>query len=74
MRELRKKNVLDVSIIGIAIALWIIGVFLVYSATHIYDSGPLVHSTRNQIVWIVMGLFIIMIVTSIPTRLYFSFA
>jgi rod shape determining protein RodA len=74
MFELQKKNELDVVLVLLAMALWTCGVFLIFSATHIYDSGPLVHSTRNQIIWIIMGAFIILVVTSIPSRLYFSFA
>ena len=74
MFEIRKRTEFDLALVVTAMALWIIGVLLVFSATHIYDSGPLVHSTRNQIIWIVMGIFIILIVTSIPTRFYFSFA
>jgi rod shape determining protein RodA len=74
MHELQRKNVFDVWLVALALLLWVCGVFLVFSATHIYDSGPLVHSTRNQIIWILMGLFIILIITSVPTRLYFSFA
>jgi rod shape determining protein RodA len=74
MFELQKKNDLDLMLVLTALALWVVGVFLVFSATHIYDSGPLVHSTRNQIIWIGMGLFIILAITSIPTRFYFSFA
>lgn len=74
MFELQKKNEFDVVLVLIALALWVVGIMLVFSATHIYESGPLVHSTRNQIVWIAMGLFIILLVTSIPTRIYFSFA
>jgi rod shape determining protein RodA len=74
MFELQKKNEFDFALVLAALGLWTIGVLLVFSATHIYDAGPLIHSTRNQIVWIVMGFFIILLVTSIPTRFYFSFA
>jgi len=74
MLEIRKKNDFDVILILLAIALWTIGVFLVFSATHIYDSGPLIHSTRNQIIWISLGALVILTITSIPTRFYFSFA
>jgi rod shape determining protein RodA len=74
MLEIRKKSNVDVALVLTAMALWIIGVLLVFSATHIYESGPLIHSTRNQIIWIVMGIFIILVVASIPTKFYFSFA
>ena len=74
MFELQKKNEFDFALVLAALGLWTIGVLLVFSATHIYDAGPLIHSTRNQIIWIVMGFFIILLVTSVPTRFYFSFA
>jgi rod shape determining protein RodA len=70
--EIRKKSEFDFFLLFLSATLWIIGLFLVYSATHIYDSGPLVHSTRNQIVWVALGLLTILIVTSIPTRVYYS--
>jgi rod shape determining protein RodA len=74
MFEIKKKTEFDLPLVLTALALWIVGVFLIFSATHIYDSGPLIHSTRNQIIWIASGAVIILIVTSIPTRFYFSFA
>ncbi len=74
MFEIKKKSEFDLALVVAALALWIFGVFLVFSATHIYNSGPLIHSTRNQIIWISMGILIILIITSIPTRFYFSFA
>jgi len=74
MSDIKKKSQFDWALVFLAIALWIIGVFLIYSATHLNDSGPLINSTRNQIIWIVSGMLIIMIVTSVPTKYYFSFA
>jgi rod shape determining protein RodA len=70
--EIQKRSEFDFFLLFLSIVLWIIGLFLVYSATHIYDSGPLVHSTRNQIIWVALGLVTILIVTSIPTRVYYS--
>ena len=70
--ELQRKSEFDFFLLFLSITLWIVGLFLVYSATHIYDSGPLVHSTRNQIIWVVLGLVTILVVTSIPTRVYYS--
>ena len=37
-----------------AIALWVIGIFLVYSATYIHESGPLVGLYKQQIIWTIM--------------------
>ena len=70
--EIQKRSEFDFFLLFLSVVLWIIGLFLVYSATHIYDSGPLVHSTRNQIIWVALGLVTILIVTSIPTRVYYS--
>jgi len=72
MLEFQKKNEFDFLLLFLCIMAWVIGLFLVFSATHIYESGPLINSTRNQIIWVSMGLITIVIVTSIPTRLYFS--
>jgi rod shape determining protein RodA len=74
MIEIQKKSEFDFLLLFLCIVLWIIGLFLVYSATHIHESGPLVNSTRNQIIWVAGGLVIILVITSIPTRLYFSLA
>jgi rod shape determining protein RodA len=72
MLEIRKKSEFDFALLFLCIVLWIVGLFLVFSATRIHESGPLVNSTRNQIIWVAMGLFTILIITSLPTRLYFS--
>jgi rod shape determining protein RodA len=72
MLELQKKNDFDFLLLFLCIIAWVVGLFLVFSATHIHESGPLVNSTRNQIIWVSMGLITILIITSIPTRFYFS--
>jgi rod shape determining protein RodA len=72
MIEIQKKSEFDFLLLFLCIILWIVGLFLVYSATHIHESGPLVNSTRNQIIWVAMGLITILIITSLPTRLFFS--
>ncbi len=72
MLEIQKKSEFDFLLLFLCITLWIIGLFLVYSATHIHESGPLANSTRNQIVWVVMGLAVILVITSLPTRLFYS--
>ncbi len=56
------------------IALWVIGILLVYSATNIRSTGPLAHVARNQVIWVAMGIVLLLLVVSIPTRFYFSFA
>jgi rod shape determining protein RodA len=72
MVEIQKKSEFDFLLLFLCIILWVVGLFLVYSATHIHESGPLVNSTRNQIIWVSMGLITILIITSLPTRLFFS--
>jgi rod shape determining protein RodA len=74
MLEIRKKNEFDFLLFFLCILAWIIGLFLIYSATHVHETGPLVNSTKNQVLWITMGLFTILIITSLPTRLYYSLA
>jgi rod shape determining protein RodA len=72
MVEIQKKSEFDFLLLFLCIVLWIAGLFLVYSATHIHESGPLINSARNQILWVSMGLVTILIITSLPTRLFFS--
>jgi rod shape determining protein RodA len=72
MLEIQKKSEFDFLLLFLCIVLWIVGLFLVYSATHIHESGPLINSARNQIIWVGMGLVTILIITSLPTRLFYS--
>ena len=72
MVEIQKKSEFDFLLLFLCIVLWIAGLFLVFSATHIHESGPLVNSTKNQIIWVVMGLVTILIITSLPRRFFFS--
>src|SRR5512133_130637 len=51
-----------------------IGLALVYSATVIHDSGPLVGLYKQQILWIIMAALVIMAITSIPGRYFHAFA
>ncbi len=69
-----RKTRFDLSLFLSAVALWVIGVLLVFSATHIHTTGPLAHVTRNQIIWVLMGVVLMLLVASIPTRIYYSFA
>jgi rod shape determining protein RodA len=72
MVEIQKKSEFDFLLLFLCIVLWIAGLFLVFSATHIHEFGPLVNSTKNQIMWVGMGLVTILIITSLPRRLFFS--
>jgi rod shape determining protein RodA len=74
MRDFDRGRKLDTTLLFTALALWIIGLSLVYSATHIHETGPLAGLARSQVVWIAMGLCIIIIIVSIPMRFFFSFS
>ncbi len=72
MHELQKKGKFDLSLFGTAVILWVVGIFLVYSATCLHTSGPLVGIFKQQIIWVVMALLIILAIVSIPGRIIFS--
>ncbi|MBD3392974.1 MAG: rod shape-determining protein RodA [Chitinivibrionales bacterium] len=74
MLEIGRKNRFDFSLFFAALALWIIGLALIYSATHIHESGPLAGVARTQAIWIAMGVLIILAMVSIPTRIYYALA
>ena len=57
-----------------ALALWTIGIFLVYSATYFHESGPLAGLYKQQIIWVAMAIFIIMAMVSIPGRVFYGLA
>ena len=69
--EHKSKTQFDFSLFFTALALWIIGLALIYSATHIHETGPLAQVARSQVVWVVMGVVIILAIVSIPTRFYY---
>ncbi len=74
MGSLDRTSRFDMTLLFTGVALWVIGALLVYSATHIHTTGPLAHVARNQLIWVFMGIALLLLVVSIPTRLYFSFA
>lgn len=74
MKDLARKGRFDFSFFFAALALWVIGFFLVYSATIIHESGPLAGLYKQQVIWILMALLIIMAIISIPGRLFYGFA
>jgi rod shape determining protein RodA len=74
MYELKKGNSFDLSVFISALLLWILGILVVFSATHIHQTGPLVGIYKSQILWVCMALLIIAIIMSVPTRLYYSFS
>lgn len=74
MKDLARKNRFDFSFFFAAFALWVIGFFLVYSATVIHESGPLAGLYKQQVIWILMALLVIMAIISIPGRFFYGFA
>jgi rod shape determining protein RodA len=74
MKELQRKGQFDFSLFFAALLLWIIGIFLVYSATYIHESGPLAGLYKQQIIWVAMAVLIIIAIVSIPGRLFYGFA
>ena len=74
MKELARKSQFDWSFFLTAVSLWVTGFFLVYSATVIHESGPLAGLYKQQIIWILMALLIVMAIISVPGRLFYGFA
>jgi len=74
MKELARKSRFDWSFFLTAVSLWVTGFFLVYSATVIHESGPLAGLYKQQIIWILMALLIVMAIISVPGRLFYGFA
>lgn len=72
MDELHKKGRFDFSLFISAVALWVIGIFLVYSATYIHQTGPLAGIFKQQIIWVVMALMIVLAIVSIPGYIIFE--
>ncbi|MDR0330224.1 MAG: rod shape-determining protein RodA [Chitinispirillales bacterium] len=72
MDDLRRKRHFDFPLLLAALALWVFGIFLVYSATYIHESGPLVGIYKQQILWVAMALLIVTLIISIPARIIFK--
>ena len=72
--EIKRKGTFDFPLFFLALSLWIIGIFLIYSATYFHESGPLAGIYKQQIIWVAMAIFIIMAIISIPGRLFYGFA
>lgn len=74
MKDLQKRSAFDFPLFFAAMALWIIGLFLVYSATYIHETGPLAGIYKQQFLWLIMAVLVILAITSIPGRYFFAFA
>lgn len=74
MKELQKKGGFDIALALSALVLWGVGLLLVYSATYIHESGPLVNLYKQQFIWLLMAFMVIMAIVSIPGRYFYGFA
>jgi len=74
LQKEKDKKSFDMLFFATAVALWILGNFLVYSATITQTSGPLQGIFQSQIVWTVMGIIIVLIMVSIPPEWYYKAA
>jgi rod shape determining protein RodA len=74
MIEQNRFGKFDFPLFWAALALWVIGILLVFSATHGIESGRLAGVYKQQIVWVVMAVAVIIAVVSVPGRFFFGFA
>ena len=74
MKELNRRGGFDFSLFLMALSLWVSGIVLVYSATYIHDSGPLAQIYRQQVIWVVMAIVVIIAIISIPGRFFYTTA
>lgn len=73
MIEQNRFGRFDFPLFWSAIALWVVGIFLVYSATYTNETGPLVGIYKKQIFWVIMAIVIIVATTWVPGRFFASF-
>jgi rod shape determining protein RodA len=73
MIEQSRFSRFDFPLFWSAIALWVVGIFLVFSATYTNETGPLVGIYKKQIFWVIMAVVIIVATTSIPGRFFSGF-
>ncbi|MBN1130151.1 MAG: rod shape-determining protein RodA [Chitinispirillaceae bacterium] len=73
MIEERRFGKFDFPLLWAAIALWIVGILLIYSATYTAESGPLAGLYKQQVVWVALALATIGAIISIPGRFFFGF-
>lgn len=74
MEKFSSKGAFDFPLFFTVAALWIVGLALIHSATHVHEGGALAHAVRNQALWVLIGMTVMLLVVSIPTRLYYSMA
>ncbi len=68
------KNIFDFSVFFTAILLWICGIFVIYSAVYIHESGPLAGLHRHQMLWVGIGITVVLVIVSLPTKFIFKFS
>jgi rod shape determining protein RodA len=73
MLEERRFKKFDFLLLWTALALWVAGIVLIFSATHTVESGPLAGLYKQQIIWVLLALLIIAAILSIPGRFFFGF-
>ena len=74
MNEERRFTKFDFPLFWTALSLWVIGIFLVYSATYTVESGPLMGIYKQQIMGVAMAIVIIAGISSLPARFFSNFA
>jgi len=74
LQKEKNRKSFDMLFFATAVVLWILGNFLVYSATITQTSGPLQGIFQSQIIWTVMGIVIVLIMVSIPLEWYYKAA
>ena len=74
MIEQNRFGKFDFPLFWAAVALWAIGILLVYSATYSIESGRLAGIYKQQIIWVAMAIVIIVAIVCVPSRFFFGFA
>lgn len=72
MKKLLMKGKFDMMIFLTVVTLWVIGNFLVYSATINDLTGDLENTFDKQVLWTSVGIVVIMLIVSIPTKIYYK--
>jgi rod shape determining protein RodA len=72
MKNKMEKKTIDTVFFITVILLWIIGNALVYSAVITQTSGPLAGIFKSQIIWTLMGIFVVFVMVSVPVRWYYK--
>ena len=72
MKKLLMKGKFDMIIFLTVVSLWVIGNFLVYSATVNDLTGDLENTFDKQVLWTAVGVVVIMLIVSIPTKVYYK--